>query len=281
MEEHKEDSNLNSPDAPIEESSSRIPTCRICYDTEKDDNPLLHPCRCTGSVRNVHEECLKTWLLSSNEDLNNRACELCHTTFLMSYSVISYVSCKEMCEETVGTCMFIPILLSILGLIVVIIYFLSVKYRSPDTTQSDKIYSFALMLGCSLAALIILVILSYIVKATLIRRRMEDWKILNQDFSADNQEKVGEEDHTLFTQGVENGGNVLVLQKSAKIAGKKIKAPKVVPLSLVPVYNGSKLIGYKSEIRDPGVQSCIIKPPGHNSTSKIMPHSIEKLNATL
>lgn len=42
------------------EESSRSKYCRICYEGDHEYNELIHPCKCTGSVRFVHEECLKT-----------------------------------------------------------------------------------------------------------------------------------------------------------------------------------------------------------------------------
>ena len=257
MEEIKASSSQDQNRLP-EESSIKQPTCRICYDTEKENNLLINPCRCTGSVKYVHEECLKTWLLSTNEDLNNRACELCHTSFQMEYKIISYFSLREICDETIGTCMFIPILMSILALIVVIIYFLAVKYEDPDTGKDDKVYSLALMAGCSFAGGIMMIILAYIIKSTFIKSRMEDWRIKNQEFTIEVRDKALDERIALTSPNEAVSGNVLVLPKVATIKGKKIRAPKVVPISLVPCYEGNNLIGYKSEIKDVHMMSCAI-----------------------
>ena len=36
--------------------------CRICGEGEEIDEPLFHPCKCTGSIRHIHEMCLVRWL---------------------------------------------------------------------------------------------------------------------------------------------------------------------------------------------------------------------------
>jgi len=43
-------------------------TCRICYSGEEDvvENPLIEPCKCSGSVRYIHLACSKAWI---NEQL--------------------------------------------------------------------------------------------------------------------------------------------------------------------------------------------------------------------
>lgn len=37
--------------------------CKVCWDTTSTvENPLLNSCKCDGSVRYIHYECLKMWL---------------------------------------------------------------------------------------------------------------------------------------------------------------------------------------------------------------------------
>ncbi|XP_056134480.1 E3 ubiquitin-protein ligase MARCH7 isoform X3 [Lampris incognitus] len=56
--------------------------CRICQMGEESaSNPLIEPCRCTGSLQYVHQECIKKWLhskISSGTSLESiTKCELC------------------------------------------------------------------------------------------------------------------------------------------------------------------------------------------------------------
>ncbi|KAJ8350213.1 hypothetical protein SKAU_G00253430 [Synaphobranchus kaupii] len=56
--------------------------CRICQMREESpSNPLLEPCRCTGSLQYVHQDCMKKWLrskISSGSSLDAvTTCELC------------------------------------------------------------------------------------------------------------------------------------------------------------------------------------------------------------
>eukprot|EP00981_Chlorochromonas_danica_P005582 scaffold1159_cov160-Ochromonas_danica.AAC.4 len=47
--------------------------CRICRGNGEEGRPLYHPCRCTGSIGLVHQDCLEAWLDHSKKD----HCELC------------------------------------------------------------------------------------------------------------------------------------------------------------------------------------------------------------
>ena len=75
-------------------SKNRI--CRICYMEEDDpeDNPLLNPCICAGSMKYIHYQCLRRWIINkcySKIESNNNSCsiykikpvecELCKTKF--------------------------------------------------------------------------------------------------------------------------------------------------------------------------------------------------------
>jgi E3 ubiquitin-protein ligase DOA10 len=49
------------------ESSSEAPVCRICLEPEEEDpiklelNPLITPCKCSGTMRHIHIDCIKSW----------------------------------------------------------------------------------------------------------------------------------------------------------------------------------------------------------------------------
>jgi len=50
-------------DCGVVDSSQPDVQCRFCWSNEQDSqNPLLNSCKCAGSVRYIHYECLKNWL---------------------------------------------------------------------------------------------------------------------------------------------------------------------------------------------------------------------------
>ena len=51
--------------------------CRICRGEGTTEQPLFYPCKCSGSIRFVHQECLMEWLAHSQK----KYCELCKTPF--------------------------------------------------------------------------------------------------------------------------------------------------------------------------------------------------------
>ena len=66
--------------------------CKICLmDTFTEDNPMITPCACNGTMRFIHLECLQRWLdskITTRERGNSRSyswksleCSLCKTSF--------------------------------------------------------------------------------------------------------------------------------------------------------------------------------------------------------
>lgn len=61
-------------------SSSVVDFCRICHcEADSDLGRLIAPCKCRGTLRNVHQACLQQWIKSSD----CKHCELCGFHFAM------------------------------------------------------------------------------------------------------------------------------------------------------------------------------------------------------
>jgi len=55
--------------------------CRICFEGN-EEQPLLQPCKCTGSIGHIHESCLMTWLTVKQSN----SCELCKSPYQTVYN---------------------------------------------------------------------------------------------------------------------------------------------------------------------------------------------------
>lgn len=53
--------------------------CRICRGEASANQPLLHPCKCRGSIRYIHQECLLEWLKHLNK--LTEKCDICDTPY--------------------------------------------------------------------------------------------------------------------------------------------------------------------------------------------------------
>ncbi|KAI0630807.1 hypothetical protein C8Q77DRAFT_228608 [Trametes polyzona] len=48
-------------------------TCRICSAPAEPGQPLYHPCKCSGTIRYIHQDCLTEWLAHSKK----KTCDVC------------------------------------------------------------------------------------------------------------------------------------------------------------------------------------------------------------
>ena len=80
--------NLDEISLASEKNSTSRPTCRICYLLNSDiENPLISPCKCSGSMKFIHFKCLKHCIevnLTKKIEQNykyyywkNYSCEIC------------------------------------------------------------------------------------------------------------------------------------------------------------------------------------------------------------
>lgn len=83
-------------------------TCRICRGEGSKEEPLFYPCKCSGSIKFVHQNCLMEWLSHSQK----KHCELCKTSFRftklyhphMPNSVPLPVFLRQAAVHTLRTC---------------------------------------------------------------------------------------------------------------------------------------------------------------------------------
>ncbi|XP_001944696.1 E3 ubiquitin-protein ligase MARCH5-like [Acyrthosiphon pisum] len=70
--------------------------CWICFDTDDDDyesnRDWVTPCKCRGSTRWVHQDCVQRWIDEKlKENLNVKAhCPQCYTQYIIVYDEVNY-----------------------------------------------------------------------------------------------------------------------------------------------------------------------------------------------
>ena len=69
---------------PSDGEDEEEPVCRVCHGPAEDEEPLFHPCKCSGSIKWVHQACLLEWLRVKHGHSNARRCELCHSEFVFT-----------------------------------------------------------------------------------------------------------------------------------------------------------------------------------------------------
>lgn len=143
--------------------------CRICL-TSENSGTLINPCACTGSQKFVHEECLKTWLLTKKKDDLNQ-CELCKENFKMTFEVTS--ACMPF--HNLNTCKaWIPciICLALLGGIIYICYLAFANETSDVAVTVGAFVLGILWISCCVQSV-------FATSRVCFTRKVESWTISN------------------------------------------------------------------------------------------------------
>lgn len=121
--------------------------CRICYEPKRDDDPLLMPCLCEGSMKYVHRSCIKKWIENSKVILDNPKCEVCKTQFAIQKKK-NIVLNKEKCRKFV-----IDILIFFFGIIIIgggLGYGIYVLLRKKEIILKEKAWVYFAVTGTAL-----------------------------------------------------------------------------------------------------------------------------------
>ena len=68
--------------------------CRICH-CGREEEELIYPCKCHGSLQFVHPTCLNTWL-NMPAKTNKKQCELCNFNYLFKTEPKPFLEWKKL-----------------------------------------------------------------------------------------------------------------------------------------------------------------------------------------
>lgn len=92
MKNFKNDNNLSENKNKLNVIKKKSKICRICYlEEETENNPLIIPCSCSGSMKYIHYECLKKWIYT-------QTCLEIDSNDICSIFIIKKIEC-ELCKK--------------------------------------------------------------------------------------------------------------------------------------------------------------------------------------
>ena len=188
--------NLNNSNSNNDLSESHK-ICRVCFEKDYNEasNTLLHPCKCTGSVKYIHDKCLHEWINKmyfKNKQILQHVpkCELCSFEFDIYYQ-FELIYCKDKCKAYVKK-MIQECLIGVFSLLlgIVLVYVL--------IDISSKINSSKLIKVCGIIfGVVSLIVISVIVglklrdfKQIVYEPKFKDWFIKNVNGAGANDNGV-------------------------------------------------------------------------------------------
>ncbi|CAK66609.1 unnamed protein product (macronuclear) [Paramecium tetraurelia] len=200
---------------PIFIEQQEAKSCRICLETELDnDKPIIQPCKCKGSLGQVHEEvrlyiyneCLKTWIVTQNKQIFT-CCEICKIEYSIEFTsrkvCLPRKACKSNLENMIALICLLFIFLGFTALQAFLVVQIVNIFDGNDNNnqQSSFLSSPITMIGFAVIVFLFLVpifmCLLYVIKKMLFVTKIKSWHILErvQTLPAELQEQMPQ--HTL------------------------------------------------------------------------------------
>jgi hypothetical protein len=138
-------------------SSKPFNVCRICYDGKcEEKGKLLYPCNCKGSVKYVHETCLKIWIRSIKDFSGQPECELCKYKYRMKYA-IEYKFSKPKFYSILKSLIILIIVMVFVWIVISIIAWIRLSKSKENNTVDLKLL--IVILGCICILMIVLLVI--------------------------------------------------------------------------------------------------------------------------
>ncbi|OMJ85802.1 hypothetical protein SteCoe_12795 [Stentor coeruleus] len=151
--------------------------CRICFDPQLENNPIISPCRCNGTMKYIHEECLKAWILSQNREIKGISCDICKTLLIMDFSYKTVISCRNFAEECLKIFVY-PFIIFLVSFVLSVVILYSIEGVLNDTLSlSEKIYLSIIILTCLTMLITLFVIFVNSIKEGCFTKKIISWKI--------------------------------------------------------------------------------------------------------
>ena len=147
----------------------------------ESNGPLISPCRCSGSLKYIHEDCLKAWLASKLIDKGKAKCEICKTRFLMDFVMASKCYPSEAFKCGVGEILLLQMILIVLILNIIIIFV------AAKRLESDTGFAVTLINVCCFSGVFIIVLVAKYLRKACMKKHLKNWRIFSQRFDDDDQ----------------------------------------------------------------------------------------------
>ncbi|CAG9310287.1 unnamed protein product [Blepharisma stoltei] len=211
--------------------------CKICFDSETETHALISPCQCSGSIKYIHQECLKAWLLSKNEDLSSVTCELCKTPYLMTYDICN--KCKPQKKWCDPSRTVYTVILFVLFVLVLLTMLLISQNILIFSGKWGDVYKNCLYVVCTFFDTIIFLTLLKVQKESCFESTLTNWKILDYPLEQVENKYLKAENTNMELIS----SSIYKIPEDIIISGKRVKAPSIFP-RLIPIIQGGKLTGY-------------------------------------
>ncbi len=133
-----------------------IIVCKICYEPETEEKPIIKPCQCQGSMKYIHLECLKKWVGDKDIKKEKPRCEICKYIYIIFFDYEYCYSEKKTNNMIKSIILVVTVSAIILVLIDVLIMVIVGSMLTLNKKHKEKIMHILIGISCGILLIIIL-----------------------------------------------------------------------------------------------------------------------------
>lgn len=211
--------------------------CRICFDVESEGKDLIIPCLCTGSIKYVHEECLKTWLTTSGQDIKKSKCDICKHQFKMEINYSTACVCNIHKEDRLKFCVVQIATLMISGILTIVLFYFFNGIHNKTLSIDEIVYFCIVITTCATIISSLIYTLIKLLIPSCLKVVIHSWAI-----KSISKAKVFEETLVVTNQeelmGCKLGDGMSFGEKNEN-CGIEIKSASIPPINVGSLSRGS------------------------------------------
>lgn len=172
-------------------SSTVGPTCRICDYPGEAVNQLISPCRCSGTSKFVHEQCLNKWLETINSH-SSPHCEVCryHIRTHKRYRTRNWhypeISQRDKCLHAV----FVVSLLVLIACAVINVFGMVADSKMARQVGQKEVVAMTTIEGVTLVSGLLFVIAFVVAIISQIKAKDNIYHLVLQCFATNTEWKI-------------------------------------------------------------------------------------------
>jgi hypothetical protein len=222
--------------------------CRICFEPQEAGNPFLIPCNCSGSVKYIHEACLKVWLVSKEQNLEDVHCELCNTKYDMEFKFRKRCAPRELFHQSTLQWAFLPVLGIILGMMVMVLWLITSRL-DDQKTQNEKAYTITLIGTCGMCCIAVVYMCFTSVYQACIKQELSVWLIKSRSDLDESRLHVEANNEDLGDVGGEPLlTGVMRVPLTVRVGLMVVKTPSFQSSTLMAISERGSIVAYSSRI---------------------------------
>ncbi|EAS06169.2 RING-variant domain protein, partial (macronuclear) [Tetrahymena thermophila SB210] len=192
--------------------------CKVCFEGEsvvQEKGELIYPCLCSGSCQYIHEQCLKTWIVSRGQNIFLAKCEICNYKYQIKCEQKKKLnlrySLKQNQTGAIITIIFTTFFVISFGMLILFIIDIALTIASSNQAiiNYDETLKFVALFIIFVFASGFFIGMIQSFKENCLFEHVVKWQIFNYDKNQLNEENQNQDDKNQTENNIQNQLNLI------------------------------------------------------------------------